>query len=619
MMMADNRIREKLLAKANELALLPGVYLMKDGEGKVIYVGKSRKLRNRVSQYFQNGEKNIKTAKMVAAVRDFETICVTNEAEALTLENELIKLYMPRFNIKLKDAKAYPYIKITVGDEYPRIVYTRKRETDGARYFGPFPDQTAAKSLISTVCRVIGMPDCKLVFPRDIGSKRPCIYREMHRCVAPCAGDLSPAEYRKTVEDAISFLSGNTAQVRRSLNERMKTAAEEERYEAAAHYRDSIKAFDALRQRQKILGSPETDLDVIASETGEFSAVITVFSVRGGALLSKEDFVLNGDEAVGFEDLTSFASGYYSSRESLPPLLLLESIHPDNEDDVSALETYLTRVAGHKVTVSVPVRGEKRALCLMAKKNAAEKLRVSEKREENVLFSLVRLGALLGLETVPRRLEAYDVSNYGSEQIRAAMIVSEDGVFRKKDYRVFRMEDGKQDDFASMHEAVYRRLTHNAREGEEKMPPLPDVMLIDGGEQHVAEAKAAAAEAGVSLPIFGMVKDDRHRTRALTDGVCEIGIARETEVYRLIYGIQEEVHRFTFSRTEAGKRKTLRRSSLEKIGGVGKVKAKRLLEYFGGLEGVRRAERTELEKSGIGVSAATAVYAHFHPDDKNRE
>ncbi|MBQ7172392.1 MAG: excinuclease ABC subunit UvrC [Clostridia bacterium] len=613
------KIRETLLAKASELAPLPGVYLMKDAEGKVIYVGKSRKLHDRVSQYFQNGEKSVKTARMVAAVRDFETICVSNEAEALTLENELIKLYLPRFNIKLKDAKAYPYIKITVGEAYPRIVYTRKREADGARYFGPFPDQTAAKSLIGTVCRVIGMPNCKLVFPRDIGSKRPCIYREMHRCVAPCTGELTPEEYRKTVEDAISFLSGNTAQVRRSLTERMQTAAEEERYEAAALFRDSIKAFDALRQRQKVLGSPDTDLDVIASETGDASAVITVFSVRGGVLLSKEDFVLRGDEAVGFEDLTSFASGYYSSREALPPLLLLESIHPDNGNDVSALETVLSRIAGHKVNVSVPVRGEKRALCLMAKQNAAEKLRVTEKREENTLFSLVRLGALLGLETVPRRLEAYDVSNYGSEQIRAAMIVSENGAFQKKDYRVFRMEDGKQDDFACMREAVFRRLSHNAREGEETMPPLPDVMLIDGGERHVAVAKAAAAEAGVSLPIFGMVKDDRHRTRALTDGTGEIGIARETEVYRLIYGIQEEVHRFAYSRTESGKRKTLRRSSLEKIEGVGRVKAKRLLAYFGGLEGVRRADRTELEESGIGVGAASAVYAYFHPeDDKER-
>lgn len=604
-------IRQQLLEKAAALPSAPGVYIMKNSEGEVIYVGKSRKLCARVSQYFRNGEKNRKTERMVANVRSFDTILVANEAEALTLENELIKLHMPRFNIRLKDSKAYPYIKITVNDEYPRVLYTRQRDADGARYFGPFPDQTAARSLLDTLYKIIGIPECKRIFPRDIGAQRPCIYRDMNRCVAPCAGDVTPQVYRTVIDEAIAFLSGNTARVRRSLTEKMQEAAEEERYEAAARYRDSLKALDALRQKQKVVGSPDTELDVIAASSGELASVVTVLSVRGGAIASKEDFVFSGDEIFDSGALTSFVLDYYALRGCPSQLLLLTE---EDAEDVAACGELLSGLAGRKVSVTVPKKGTKHDLCIMAQKNAEDKLREVSRTAEAENAALVRLAELLGLEVVPDRIEAYDISNYGNEQIYGAMVCAVNGKFSRKDYRVFRCEDG-QDDYACMKSVVGRRLSHNKREGDGAMPDLPDLLLIDGGSAHVAAARQGAADAGCNVNIIGMVKDEHHKTRALTDGEREIGIARETAVYRFIYGIQEEVHRFAISKSGGGKRKTLRRSSLEDIKGIGKTKAKRLFEYFGGLEGVKKASLEELVASDIGITAASAVRLYFHPED----
>ncbi len=609
--MNNVNIRAQLLEKAAALPSSPGVYIMKNAEEQVIYVGKSRKLCARVSQYFRNGEKNRKTERMVANVRSFDTILVRNEAEALTLENELIKLHMPRFNIRLKDSKAYPYIKITVKDEYPRVLYTRQREADGARYFGPFPDQTAARSLLNTLYRIIGIPECKRVFPRDIGAQRPCIYRDMNRCVAPCAGDVSPQVYRTVIDEAISFLSGNTAQVRRSLTEKMLEAAEEERYEAAARYRDSLKALDALRQKQKVVGDPRMELDVIAAVSSEQAAVVTVMSVRGGAIAAKEDFVFGGEEIFDAGMLTSFVLDYYSLRDCPAQILLLTDEEPE---DVEACEELLCGLLEKKIEITVPKRGTKHDLCLMAQKNAEDKLRETARTTESENAALIRLAELLGLEVVPDRIEAYDISNYGNEQIYGAMVCSVNGKFSRKDYRVFRCEDG-QDDYACMKSVIYRRLSHNKEKGDGAMPSTPDLILVDGGATHVSAAQQAAEAAGVFVPIIGMVKDDHHKTRALTDGDREMGIARETAVYRLIYGIQEEVHRFAISKSGAGKRKSLRRSSLEDINGIGRTKAKRLLEYFGGLEGVKKGTLEELIASNIGITAASAVRIYFHPED----
>ena len=613
--MEQKNIRAQLLEKALALPAAPGVYIMRNSEGAVIYVGKSRKLCARVSQYFRNGEKNRKTERMVANVVSFDTILVANEAEALTLENELIKQHKPRFNIRLKDSKSYPYIKITVDEEYPRVLYTREREADGARYFGPFPDQTAARTLLNTLFKIIGVPECKRVFPRDIGAQRPCIYRDMNRCIAPCAGDVTPQVYRTVIDEAISFLSGNTAQVRRSLTERMTEAADEERYEAAARYRDAINALDALKQKQKVVGSPNDEFDIVAAAGGELASVVTVMSVRGGAIASKEDFVFSGEEIFDCGELTSFVLDYYTMR-GCPQHILVNT--EENPEDVSACAQLLSGICGHKVNITVPKKGTKHDLCVMARKNAEDKLRETLRTTEADNAALVRLAVLLGLEVVPDRIEAYDISNYGNEQIYGAMVCAVNGKFSRADYRVFRCEDG-QDDYACMKSVVYRRLSHNKTAGDSAMPVVPDLILIDGGAAHVHAAREAAREAEVYLPIIGMVKDEHHKTRALTDGESEIGIARETAVYRLIYRIQEEVHRFAISKSGGGKRKTLKRSSLEDINGIGKTKAKRLLEYFGGLQGVKKATLEELIASNIGITAASAVRLYFHPEDEEQE
>ena len=540
---------------------------------------------------------------------------MANEAEALTLENELIKQHKPRFNIRLKDSKSYPYIKITVNEEYPRVLYTRERDADGARYFGPFPDQTAARNLLNTLYKVIGVPECKRVFPRDIGVKRPCIYRDMNRCIAPCAGDVPPQAYRTVIDEAVSFLSGNTAQVRRSLTEKMAEAAEEERYEAAARYRDAIHSLDALKQKQKVVGSPDDEFDIVAAAGGELASVVTVMCVRGGAIASKEDFVFSGEEIFDHTELTSFVLDYYTMRGCPAHILLFTD---EDTGDVNACSELLSGICGHKVSISIPKRGAKHDLCIMAQKNAEDKLRETVRTQEADNAALVRLAVLLGLEVVPDRIEAYDISNYGNEQIYGAMICAVNGKFSRADYRVFRCEDG-QDDYACMKSVIYRRLSHNKSTGDGAMPTLPDLILIDGGAAHVNAAREAAREAGVDVPMIGMVKDEHHKTRALTDGECEIGIARETAVYRLIYRIQEEVHRFAISKSGGGKRKSLRRSSLEDINGIGKTKAKRLLEYFGGLQGVKKATLEELIASDIGITAASAVRLYFHPEDEEQE
>jgi len=607
--MDAREIKAQLLSKALALPSSSGVYIMKNAEDEIIYVGKSRKLSARVSQYFRDGAKSPKTERMVSLVRSFDTILVGNEAEALTLENELIKKHKPRFNIRLKDSKSYPYIKVTVNEEYPRVLYTRERASDGAKYFGPFPDQSAARSLLNTVQKIIGVPDCKRVFPRDIG-QRPCIYRDMHRCIAPCAGDVTPEVYRTVIDEAISFLSGNTAQVRRSLTEKMLEAANDERFEAAARYRDSLSALDALRQKQKVVGDPEAEFDVIAAANSDFGCVVTVLCIRLGALASKEDYVFTGEEI--FDSLTSFALDYYSMRGAVSEIYLFTD---EDERDIKACAELLSGVAGKRVNIFVPKRAAKHELCLMARKNAEDKLRELKRVDEAENATLIRIAELLGLEVVPDRIEAYDISNYGNEQIYGAMVCAVNGKLSKKDYRVFKCDDG-QDDYACMKSVILRRLTHNKRADDGKMPDMPDLILVDGGKQHVTVARQAAIEAGAdNVAIFGMVKDEHHKTRALTDGDAEISIARETAVYRFIFRLQEEVHRFAISRSGGGKRRSLRRSSLEDINGIGKTKAKRLLDYFGGLEGVKKATLDELISSNIGVTAAAAVFAHFHPEE----
>lgn len=609
-METPEEIRRRLLEKANTLPLSPGVYLMRDRGGKVIYVGKSRKLHNRVSQYFQNGEKGVKTGRMVAAVRDFDYYLCANEMEALSLENTLIKQYTPKYNIRLKDAKSYPFLKIT-NEEYPRLVFTRRRENDRARYFGPYSGSGTAYALIGAISHALRLPTCHRVFPRDIGRARPCIYYEMGKCAGLCTGKVSAEEHRTAMKYAADILGGKNEQVRRTLEKQMAEEAEAERYEAAAKCRDMIRALDAIRQKQTVVASPDAEQDVFAVCSDDFCTCVSVFYIRGGVVQDTADFLFGADGIP--EDLTALLLQHYQSREYVPPRVLLDFRMED--EDLRLLADALSGLAGRKIDVHIPERGTLRTLCELVRKNAAERVKRYRMDAEKEEGTTARLAELLRLEVCPERIEAYDISNLGIEHLTAGMIVWEGGTFRKADYRSFRIRgvSGTTDDYASMREALERRLTHLS-DAEGAFSKEPDLILLDGGKGHVSVIRDLLAGMGLEhIPVFGMVKDDYHKTRALCSDREEISIARERDVYALVYRIQEEIHRYTVRCMEQAKRRTLTHSSLTGIAGIGDSKAKKLLSAFGGLSGVKKAPLAELEAvKGISKRDAEAVYRTYH-------
>ena len=606
--------REYLLKKANALPLSPGVYIMHDKSGKVIYVGKSRKLKNRVSQYFQSGAKNAKTQRMTSLVWEFETILCDTEIEALTLENNFIKQHSPKYNIKLKDAKSYPYIKITA-EEYPRLVCTRQRVNDKARYFGPYSGTSTVYSVINTVNHTLGLPSCHRSFPRDIGRERPCIYYQMGKCRGVCTGRVTHDEYEAQAKNAADILSGNTTAVKKTLQSRMLQLAEDERFEEAAILRDTISALDRLREKQKVVGARGEDQDVIALYDGGAASCVSVFNIRDGVLVDRRCHIFSAGEIAAEEGMSAFICEQYKLCEYIPPRVLL-SFELD-EEERQALESYLGRIAGHRVQVRVPERGENRKLCQLAVSNAADRVREYTDgvgREQSVL---TRLATLCGLEVYPERIEAYDISNYGDEFMRAGMIVCVDGKLKKSDYRSFNIKTVEgTDDYSAMREVLGRRLTHLADENG-SFSNRPDLILLDGGRGHVAVIRELLAERGLDdIPLLGMVKDDYHKTRALTDGENEINIARERDIFTFIYKLQEEVHRYTFTRTETAKRKSIKTSSLTEIHGIGPKKAKALLTHFGGLAALKAAERRDIEAvKGISLADAASVWNHFHGEN----
>ncbi len=601
-----------LLDKANALPATPGIYIMRDGAGRVIYVGKSRKLKHRVSQYFQAGTKNPKTERMISLVRDFDTVICDTEIEALTLENAYIKQYSPKYNIKLKDAKSYPYIKITEG-EYPRLVMTRSRAGDKAKYYGPYSSTSTVYSAISAISKALLLPLCSRVFPRDIGRGRPCIYYQIGRCCGLCTGEVSREEYAEMIAAAADILGGKTAAVRRELGEKMERYSAEERYEEAARCRDTLAALDRLRERQKVVTSPGVEADVIALFDGGDCSAVSILSVRDGVMSDKTDFAFGAGEIAEAEGMGAFICGYYRARGYIPPKILISFAL--EEDDRNSLAACLSDMAGRRITVRTPERGEAKKLCEMALTNAAEKAREFREAAQRDERTLARLAELLSLDFLPERIEAYDISNIGSESARCGMIVCESGKFSKKDYRSFTIREAAgTDDYAAMREAIERRLSH-ASDTSGSFSHLPDLILLDGGRGHVSTIRGLMEEKGFDIPVFGMVKDDYHKTRALVSGEGEINIAREKLVYMLIYRIQEEVHRFTHTKTSAAKRKTLVTSSLTAIRGIGEKKAKLLLTHFGGLAAIKRAGIDELYGvKGLSERDAGAVYDYFHKD-----
>ena len=601
--------KAELLKKANGLPLCPGVYIMRDRASKVIYVGKSAKLKNRVSQYFQNSEKDLKTSKMVASVFEFDYILCDTEIEALSLENALIKQYNPRYNIRLKDSKSYPYIKIT-NEEYSRILFTRTRLSDKARYFGPYTGASTVFGIMSLLNKTLGIPSCKLHFPKDIGKGRECLYYQMKQCCGVCMGHVTAKEYNELIDCAVDILKGNTRGAISSLEAQMYAYSEAEQYEAAIKCRDTIRALEKIRERQKVVDSPDAEYDVIALYSDELCSSLAIYSIREGVLNGKNEYIFGVDKILDAASVTAFLVDYYSHSDSIPKKLMLDS---SVELEEELLAAFLSEKCERKVTLWTPQRTEAKKLCEMVYNNAREKAQAYVKEYEKDNSILFRLAELLELETIPERIEAYDISNIGSEHKTGGMVVYVDGKPKKSDYRSFTIKEVEgTDDYACMRETLRRRLSHLS-DAQGSMGEYPDLILLDGGKTHVATVREVLNEMEIDIPIFGMVKDDYHKTRALCTETEEISIAREQAVYGLIFRIQEEVHRYTVSKMTNAKAKTMKKSSLEKIKGIGASKAKALLAHFGGISAVKSASFDELcAVKGISKNDAQSIIDYYH-------
>lgn len=607
--------RIRLLEEANSLPETPGVYIMHDANDRIIYIGKSRKLRNRVSQYFTNSDKSRKTEMMVSSVHRFECVFCDTEIEALALENTLIKKHSPKYNIKLKDAKSYPYIKIT-GGEWPVLRMSRQRYDDGGRYFGPYSSSQTVFSVISQVNRIFKLPTCKYNFTQARGRIRPCIYYQMGRCIGVCTGEVKQDEYNSIINSAADLLRGRTAPVRRKLEKRMFALAEMEEFEAAARCRDAVRALDSLSQKQKAVAGPDTYQDAAGMSSDGAGYAMSLLCIRGGALISKFDFIVPPDVIDPVQACITLLADHYEKNGSIPSRLLLGDGF--SNDDSQLMTDLLSGISGKKTEALIPQRGDAKKLCVLAAENASQALRRDRNEIEKNEGIEYQLASVLGLECLPERIESYDISNIGQEHITAGMIVIENGRFSKKNYRSFTVKTTKGiDDYGALREVLTRRLKHLAvnEDNDHERSGLsvrPDLILLDGGMQHLKVALDVMKKAGESIPVAGMVKDGNHRTRNLVTEDGETDISKNHELFVFIYKIQEEVHRYSVGRMSAAKRKTVKHSSLEKIKGIGPAKASALLEHFGSLSEVRIASPEALSMvKGISASDAASVFEYF--------
>jgi excinuclease ABC subunit C len=605
--------RDELREKANGLPLVPGVYLMMDRTGKVIYVGKAKKLKNRVSQYFQDSTAHTaKTRAMVSQVDHFDTIFVSSEFEALILENSLIKRHMPRYNILLKDDKGYPFVRLS-RETYPRFSMTGRIMNDSARYFGPFGGRRETRRAVEAVCEALKLPTCRKQFPRDIGKDRPCLNFHMGRCDGFCRSEMSAEEYRLRIEQAVLLLEGKGKRLVREMTAAMKEQAEALQFEQAAQLRDRIAAIRLLSKRQSVIAGICADTDIWGLYRSAGKSCYAVLHVEDGVLTGRETELF---AAPGGEDeeeiLAAVTAQYYLPRPLLPHEILL----PVDSGDCEGLSEALTRRAEHRVLVHVPQRGEKAELLEMAARNAREEAERVTTGEERSSHTLEVLASMTGLPEAPKRMESFDISNTGGADIVASMVVYAGARPLKSAYRRFRIQslDGRPDDYASMREVLYRRLRH-AADGDEKFLPLPDLFLIDGGVNHAQTVLQVTREFHCNVPVFGMVKDDRHRTRALvTPDGREIGIAANPAVFSLIGQIQEETHRFAIAYHHASHEKSSLHSRLDDIPGVGPKRREALRKHFGSLKAIQEADEAALSVV-VPRDTARSVFRFFHREE----
>ena len=599
---------EELKDKALSLPLEPGVYLMQDKTGQIIYVGKAKKLNNRGSQYFQNTASHTpKTRRMVSQIDHFDVIVAASEFEALVLECSLIKRHMPKYNILLKDDKGYPYLRVDMRDEYPTMELVSRVMGDGASYFGPYGGRFVTQRVIDTIRLTLKLPGCSKKFPRDLGKERPCLNYHMNNCDAWCQLSRSPAEYRARMEQAMLLLQGKYTELADSLREKMLAAAEALDFEQAAMLRDRLRAVESLGQKQLVTAGSMANTDVIEYYQSEAKACFAVLHYVDGNLLDKEYEILQPADSE--EDaISTLVKQYYLARGAAPKVILL----PKPMEDAALFEELLYQNLQKKVHIRTPQRGDNVRLVDLAQKNAREEAERVTTKAERAAGTLGLLQSMLGLDTPLHRLESYDISNIAGTDMVASMVVFIDGRPSKQNYKRFKIEGlDDQNDYAAMQQVLRRRLTH-FKNGDAGFDERPDALLIDGGIEHANAVLQVLNELGLSIPTFGMVKDNRHRTRALvTPQGDEISISATPAVFALIGTIQEETHRFAITYHHTLRSRRVRGSKLEEISGIGQKRRETLLKTFKSMRAIENASLTALEDA-IGKAAGQVVYDYFH-------
>ena len=608
-------IKEEL----KKLPTKPGVYIMHGPKDEIIYVGKAVNLKNRVRQYFQstNG-KTDKIKKMISLIRRFEYIVVDSEMEALVLENNLIKENSPKYNTLLKDDKTYPYIKVTAGEDFPRIFLTRRVKRDKSRYFGPYTSAGAVRDTIDLLHRIFKIRTCSRRLPQDIGRERPCLYYHLGQCLGPCNGYVGKAEYRKHVDRAMDFLQGKYDFVKKYLTEKMQLASESMEFEKAIEYRDLINEIEELKASQKVTVTDTEDRDIIGISVLGHDALAQVFFMRDGRMIGREYFHLDAEAEEDISDIVrAFIGQYYSGTPYIPKELWIQTDISDRE----LLERWLSGQRGMNVKIITPKKGNKEKLVEMAVKNAENQLLKDfeklKRESERTKGASEEIRKLLGLETL-NRIESYDISNTNGFESVGSMVVFVDGRPKNMDYRKFKIRSVKgPDDYASMREVLMRRFQHGIKDAENEVngsfADMPDLILMDGGRGQVNIALDVLNELGLDVPVAGMVKDDRHRTRGLYFNNVEIGVDIHSEGFKLITRIQDETHRFAIEYHRSLRSKEQVHSILDDIPDIGPARRRALMRHFKDINAIRAAKVDELmDVEGMSRKAAESVYAFFH-------
>ena len=598
--------------KTKKLPQQPGIYIMKDKKAEIIYVGKAKSLKNRVSSYFRSVDKHLpKVYKMVENVWDFEYIVTRNEFEALILECSFIKQHSPKYNILLKDDKGYHYIKITPGD-YGKIVPTHQKIQDGSRYIGPYISSYVTSQTVDEVNKAFLLPTCNRKFPQDIRKGRPCLNYHIKQCMAPCTGNISVSEYNEALEQAIDFIKGDNQEIQKKILQLMYEASENEEFEKAARYRDRLNAIKNVGASQKVVSIRYEEEDVIALVQGTVNSCAVVLKFRNYKLVDKEYFILEPSDDPA-DARAEFLMTYYDMRDYIPKNVSIDAEAAHQED----LEKYFSEKFKHSVNIIVPQKGDRKDLIQMAKENASQHISERSRRNSREINALDELSRLLGLNKIPEYIEAYDISNIGSETIVAGMVVFDGGRPLRGAYRKFAVKSvlGKADDYASMREVIQRRFERYSLHKDEGIGfgRLPDLILLDGGKSHVAAVKPLVREMGFSVPIFGMAKDDRHRTRIITTENAELSVSAYRSAFDLLTSIQDEVHRFSIEYSRSKHQNKAMESLLKSVSGIGEKRAKNLFLRFKTVKAMKDATFEQLrETPSMNDEVSRNLYSFLH-------